>query len=211
VLILIAGSFVWTQRRCAGQQSQPVLFQCDFQQIAPGPLPEEFKALRGEFTIKEEQGNRFVELEVHELNTFGVAIGPERGAETSLRARLRGWPSGKRFPEFGIGLGGTRGFQLWLMPAMGELQVRRDNRILARAPFNWRSGTWINMQIDIRSAGEGHWVVAGKAWLDTEKEPANGMVEHQFGEAPPNGQASLWGTPYSEKPIQFDDVCIEGK
>ena len=44
-----------------------------------------------------------------------------------------------------------------------------------------------------------------------DKERAGWMVEHQLSEAPPNGQASFWGTPYSEKPIQFDDVRIEGK
>jgi hypothetical protein len=189
-------------------QDRAALFECDFQKLQPGPLPEDFKVVRGEFAVKQEGTNRFMELSVEQLNTFGVLLGPERGAETSLQARLRGWPTGKRFPEFGVGLGGAKGYQLWLMPAVSEVQIRRDNEILARAPFAWKSGEWVHMQLELRASGDGRWLVAGKAWMDGDKPAADALVRHELSEPPATGRASLWATPYSEKPIQFDDVRL---
>src|SRR5262245_35780697 len=118
-------------------QTTGAIYECDFQRVEPGRVPDDFTALKGEFTVKTEGQNRFLELAGDPVNMFGVLLGPERGADTSIRARLRSWPSGKRNPEFGIGLGGTRGYQLWLMPAVNELQIRRENQVLVRAPFTW--------------------------------------------------------------------------
>jgi hypothetical protein len=194
----------------AAQQDRPAAYQCDFQQVEPGPAPADFKVLRGEFTVKQEGDNRYLELGAGELNSLGLLAGPEQAGSGSLRARLRGWPTGKRFPEFGVGLGGTRGHQLWLMPAVNEIQIRRDNRILARAPLSFKPGEWVHLHLDIRSSGADRWLVAAKAWWDGEPEPADWMIRHELTDPPPAGRPSLWGTPYSEKPIQFDDVRIDG-
>lgn len=194
----------------SAQNAKPALFQSDFQQVAAGSLPEDFKALSGEFVIKEEAGNRFVELSATPLNSFGLLLGPERESNTSIQARIRGWPAGKRFPEFGIGLGGAGGFALWLMPAINELQIRQSNRILSRAPLTWKPGTWTSLRLQLKFAGEGKWTVEGKAWNDGETEPAAWLTKFESTTAPLKGRSVLWGTPYSEKAIQFDNVLVEG-
>jgi hypothetical protein len=199
-----------TEAAIAAQRSS-IVYECDFQEVGPGKIPDDFKVLKGEFAVKAEGENRFLELAGAPVNMFGVLVGPERGTDTSVRARLRGWPSGKRNPEFGVGLGGTRGYQLWLMPAVNELQVRRDNQVVARAPFTWEAGQWIQMQIDIRSSGEGRWRVSGRASFAGAKAIAEVGLGLELTEQPTTGRASLWGTPYSEKPIQFDDVRIEAQ
>jgi hypothetical protein len=191
------------------EQASPPIYECDFQKLDLGAAPPEFKALRGEFAVQQEKQNRFLEVAPTPLNSFGVLVGPEPGAGTSIKARLRGESIGKRFPEMGIGVGGTKGYQLWLMPAVGQLQVRRDNLILARAPFSFRSGQWIHMHLQVRSEGDGRWRVAGKCWTDGSPAPADWMIQLPLNEAPPTGRPSLWGTPYSEMPIQFDDLRID--
>jgi hypothetical protein len=190
-------------------QEKPVAYACDFQQVEPGPVPADFKVLRGEFAVKQEDGNRFLELGAGELNSFGLLLGPEQAGDASILARLRGWPTGKRMPEFGVGLGGTRGYQLWLMPAVNELQIRRDHHILARVPLGFRPGNWLQMHLDLRANGDGRWLVVGRAWWEGEPPPAKPLLQYDLTELPPAGRASLWGTPYSEKAIQFDEVVVK--
>jgi hypothetical protein len=191
------------------QQDRPARYTCDFQQVEPGQLPPDVKLLRGEFVVKQEGENRLLELGIGELNSFGVLIGPDQAPFSSVQLRSWGDVTGKRCPEIGSGLGGTRGYQLWLMPAAGELQVRRDSRILARAPFDWKPQAWVHTRLEIRPQSQGRWIVSGKAWLDGEAVPSDAIVRHELTEPPPAGRASIWGTPYSEKPIHFDDVILE--
>ena len=39
-------------------------------------------------------------------------------------------------------------------------------------------------------------------------QPEKPVVEHTDKEAPGQGKGSLWGSPYSGRPIDFDDVKI---
>ena len=187
------------------------LYQNDFQNVMPGTLPEDFKVLSGEFAVEAEGDNRFLELSVGHVNSFGVLFGPEHGAPMAMQARVRSSLTGKRFPEFGIGLGGVGGYRLWLMPIVQEIQIRQGDSTLARAPFTWTSGTWTSMRLELNQAGDGRWQIGGKAWPQGATEPAEWTIRHEATAAPTAGRAVLWATPYSEKPIQFDDVRIEAR
>jgi hypothetical protein len=196
---------------CGSISAQQAVYQQDFQQTEPGKIPQDFKVLSGEFAVRQEAENRFLELETSHLNSFGLFLGPERGVDTAISARMRSWPTGRRFPEFGVGLGGAGGYQLWLMPAVGELQLRFAKAIVARAPLAWKPGEWVHMRLEVRQTSENAWLVNGKGWLEGASEPADWMIRHEPTTAPPNGRPALWGTPYSEKPIHFDDVRIDGR
>lgn len=189
-------------------QPSSTLYSNDFQSAAIGSVPEDFKVITGEFTVKEESGNRFLEVGTDHLNSFGVLIGPERGAGTAITVRIRSLTTGKRYPEFGVGLGGVGGLRLILMPSINEIHVRQGDRTIARAPFKWKGGEWVNLHAELTRTGEGRWVFAGKAWMEGASQPAEVLVRHETTEALPNGRAVLWAMPYSEKPIQFDDVRV---
>ena len=59
-----------------------------------------------------------------------------------------------------------------------------------------------------RKAGEGKWLIEGKAWPEGSTEPAQWMITTALKEEPLSGRASLWGVPHSGKPLQFDDLVI---
>lgn len=183
--------------------------QFDFQNTPA--VPSDFKILSGEFSIKEENSNQFLELSPWPLNSLGLLLGPEQADLATLQARIRGSSTGRRFPEFGIGLGGIGGYRLWLMPAIDQLQIKQGDKVLATIPFIWKSGNWTNLKISVSKSAEARWLVTGKAWNEGDSEPAEWTIRFEAGEAPPTGRASLWGTPYSETPIQFDDVRIEAR
>src|SRR4051812_23238614 len=88
----------------------------DFQSVEPGKPPDEFFVLNGQFAIREESSNRFLELAGDPLDTFGVFFGPEGQARLDVSARIGGTSSGKLTPEFGIGTNDAGGDQPRLVP-----------------------------------------------------------------------------------------------
>jgi len=67
------------------------------------------------------------------------------------------------------------------------------------------------MKLQINQKDSTHWIATGKAWPDGDSEPTQPMLQFELPDAPPSGPASLRGSPYSEKSIQFDDVRIDAK
>lgn len=178
----------------------------DFEKLEIGKAPEDAMILNGEFAVKKEGDNQYLEVAPTPLNSFGLLIGPDGQPLRSVSARIRGDATGKRTPEFGVGLGGVGGYLLWVMPAVGELQILCGDDPVARVPFEWKPGTWTMLRLNLRPDG-GKWVVEGKAWPQGQPEPEKWMIS-TMAEKEPAGRASIWGTPYSEKVIGFDDVVI---
>src|SRR6266536_3558957 len=52
------------------------LYQNNFEKAEIGKVPDEFLVLDGQFAVKEENGNKFLELPGAPLDTFGVLFGP---------------------------------------------------------------------------------------------------------------------------------------
>jgi hypothetical protein len=135
-------------------------------------------------------------------------VGPEQAV--SCAARIRATSSGKRTPEFGVGLGGAAGFKLWLMPAVNEIQVIKGEEVVAKAPYAWTSGAWTMMRFQASATADGKVRVEGKAWVHGQPEARSWLVSAVVADAPPKGRASVWGTPYSDTSIAFDDVVVVG-
>ncbi len=187
--------------------SAPARYFNDFEKLPEGKLPPEMLVLtEGNPVIVSEGGNKFLRLPSDPIEPYGVLLGPENA--NSICTRVRGETTGRRFPEFSIGLRGAGGYFLRLMPAAGELQLISDDEVVAAAPCAWTSGAWTMMKLELRAAEGGKWVLRGKTWKQGESEPANWMVNWQETEKLATGRASLNATPYSEKPVDFDDVEI---
>lgn len=178
----------------------------DFEKIEAGKAPEDAMILNGAFAVKKEQGNQYLELAATPLESFGILVGPDGQALRTMTARIRGEATGRRTPEFGIGVGGVGGYLLWVMPAVDELQIKSGDDVVARIPFAWKSGAWTMLRLNIAPDGV-KFIVQGKAWPAGQAEPEKWMIATPA-EKLPVGRATLWGTPYSEKPVGFDDVVI---
>ena len=193
---------------CAAKAAQP-LFKQNFEDVKPPGLPADFLVLEGEFTVKAEGTNRFLELPGAPLDTFGVLFGPTAKSDVAASARFFGTGKGRRFPSFGVGLNGVSGYKLMVVPSKKALELLRNDEIKATIPFAWESGKWTNLRISIVSLNTGKYNVAGKAWQEGAKEPADWNIRFAEGDEPaPAGRASVWGSPYSGTPIWFDDLIL---
>src|SRR6266699_1946691 len=93
----------------------------DFEKLPEGDPPGEIVVLGGLFTIKSVDGNKVLELPGDPVDGYGVLFGPEGQGPMAVSARIFATATGKRAPEFGVGLGDTNGDKLWGMPAAKQV------------------------------------------------------------------------------------------
>jgi hypothetical protein len=185
-----------------------VLFKSDFESANADSVPEELMILAGQFSVKEIAGNKALELPGNPLEDFGALFGPAESDGVAVRARIRSESTRRLAPRFGVGLSGVAGYRLLVAPGQNGLQLLKDQQIMASTPFEWKSGTWTSLQLQVRKISEGKWIIEGRAWADKTTEPKDWPISFEVSEAPPAGKASIWGAPYSGKPILFDDLSV---
>ena len=186
---------------------EAVVFSNNFEKAEVGKLPEELMVLEGGFSVKEENGNKYMELPGTPLETFGVLFGPNEIHGVAVTARIFGTAKGRRAPSFGIGLNGVGGFKLQMAPGKRVIELYKGEELLTNAPIKWESGSWTLLQLAVTKAGS-EWKIEGKAWKESAKEPAAPTISHVFKEEPISGKASVWGAPYADTPIRFDDLRV---
>jgi hypothetical protein len=185
-----------------------VLFESDFELANVDSVPEELMVLAGGFSVKEFGGNKALELPGNPLEDFGALFGPAESAGIAVRARVYSESSKRLAPRFGVGLNGVAGYRLLVAPGQNRLQLLKDQQAVASAPFEWNSSTWTSLHLQIRKVSEGKWIIEGRAWADGTPEPKDWSISFESSETPPAGKASIWGAPYSGKPILFDDLSV---
>ncbi len=188
-------------------QTKP-LYENNFEKAEVGKLPEGFLALDGGFVVKEEQGNKVLELPGAPLDSFSVQFGPTESADVAISARIKGTAKGRRFPTLGVGLNGVAGYKLQVSPAKKMVELCKDQEVKASIPFEWKSAEWTHLRLQVRKAKAGEWKVEGKAWLPGSPEPEAWMIAADEKEEPTAGRASVFGSPFSGTPIQFDDLKV---
>ena len=193
------------------------LFEANFEQTELEKVPDGFLVLDGAFAVKAEGGNKFLELPGAPLDTFGVLFGPTEKENLCVQARINATGKGRRFPVFAVGLNGVGGYKLQVAPAKKVLElvklVGENDQAVASVPFEWQSGSWTVLRLQVRRVKDGQWKVEGKAWPQSGKEPAAWQISYDESpkedkDAPKPGRPSIWGNPFSGTPIQFDDLSV---
>jgi len=184
------------------------LYENNFEKAEIGQVPQDFLVLDGGFVVKEENGNRFLELPGAPLDSFGVHFGPAETENIAVSARVKGAAKGRRFPTFGAGLNGVAGYRLQVSPAKKMVELYKDQELRQALPFEWKSGQWTKLRLQVRKIKDGQWKIEGKAWLEGSAEPEHWMIAVDEKEPPNAGRASVFGSPFSGAPIQFDDFVV---
>lgn len=185
------------------------LYENNFEKAEAGKLPDEFMALAGDFIVKTDGTNQFLELPGSPLDSFAVQFGPSESADVAVGARILGTAKGRRAPTFGVGLGGVAGYKLQVSPGKKALELLKDQEVKTSVPFDWRSGAWTQLRLQIRKGKSGAWKIEGKAWPQGSAEPKEWVVACGETEEPVGGRASVLGSPFAGTAIWFDDLWVE--
>jgi hypothetical protein len=192
----------------AGPALAAPIYSNDFEKEAVDKAPAESMVLSGDFQVKEEGGKKFLELPGSPLETFGLLFGPAQQGEATARARFFGTKQGRKFPAFGISLGGVSGYRLEMSGGKKALELFKGEESRGTVPYEWTSGAWTLLRIQLRKTATGC-TVEGKAWTEGTPEPEKWNISLDEKTPPPAGRAGIWGTPYSGTPIRFDDLLLD--
>ena len=111
-------------------------------------------------------------------------------------------------PTFAAGLGGMNGYRIRLNSAARNMQLFRGEESVATTPFQWQSGSWTNLRFRAEPQDEKTTTVSAKVWAQDGKEPAKWNLVHQDTAFFAGGKCSLWGLPYADTNILFDDLQV---
>lgn len=186
-----------------------ILYGNDFEKAELDKVPSEFLVLDGGFAVKQEGTNKFLELPGAPLETFGFLFGPTSESDVVVTAKMRGTAKGRRLPTFALGLNGVSGYRLQVSPAKKALELFKGDEPVATVPFEEKLGAWMKLRLQLVTVGESGWKVEGKVWLENSSEPEKAQIVFAEKTKPIPGRASVWGSPYSGTPIQFDDLKLE--
>ncbi len=184
------------------------LYTNDFESAEIDKLPQDFMVMSGSFSVKEEEGNRFLELPGSPLDTFGLLFGPTTKDAVSATGRFFGTRQGRKFPAFGISLNGVGGYRLQVSPAKKTLEIYKGDEAKSSVHFEWTSGAWTKLRVQVRKTEAGTFLVEGKAWSAEAPEPAAWQVSFDDKEESAPGRAGIWGSPYAGTAIRFDDLSV---
>jgi hypothetical protein len=203
-LVVAAVLCSWSSARGADE----IKYQNDFQSAPVDSVPDEFLVLDGQFGVKAEGTNKFLELPGAPLDTYGVLFGPTLKENASVKARFFGTAKGRRYPTFAVGLNGVAGYKLRVSPGKKQLEIYRGDEVKKGIDYEWHPGKWIFLKVTLLKSGEKEWRVDGKVWNEGESEPEKPSIQFTDSEAPPTGRALVSGSPYSGTPIRFDDFVV---
>jgi hypothetical protein len=184
------------------------LYTNDFAKTVVGSVPEDLMVLGGEFTVRSDGSNQFLELPGAPLDSFAVQFGPAVQDAVAVGAQIFGTSKGRRAPTFGVGLGGVSGWKLQVSPGKKAVELLKDQEIKATVAYDWKSGTWTQLRLEIRKVKNGEWKVEGKVWPASETEPTATLISFTETEEPVSGKASILGSPFAGTPIWFDDLRV---
>ena len=184
------------------------LYQTNFEKTELGEVPDDFLVLDGAFEVKEQGGNKFLELPGAPLDAFGFMFGPSARHGNEIIARMFGTKKGRRYPVFGVALNGVNGYRLQVAPAKRAIELLKGSTVVAKVPFRWAGGEWLRLALRVQQTSDVEWTISGKVWVDGKAVPANPTITHKETKEPRNGKPSIWGSPYSGTPIRYDDIVV---
>jgi len=207
LLLPLAVAFTGLSFAAMAEDAKPIAFEANFEDGTVDKAPKGAMAIAGDFVIKEEGGNKFLELPGEPLDTFGMLFGSAGQADWSAAARFFGTKTGRKYPTFAISLGGVGGYRLVMSGGKKSLEIFKGDESVKTVPYEWTSGEWTKLRLQVRKTAAG-WTVEGRAWQASATEPKDWQISTEVTTAPPTGRPGLWGSPYSGTPIRFDDLVV---
>ena len=187
----------------------------DFESLELDSFPKGMMEIDGIFKVKTSDSKnvtnrRYLEMSAEPLSENAVIFGPSVKKSATVQARVKGFRKRRSYPRFGIGLHGISGYRLRVVPSKKVIELVKNEEPIKSVPYQWTPDQWVNLRLKIEQENN-NWKVSGAAWTEGTKVPENELITHLHEGSPGQGKASLWGTAYSGKVIQFDDLLLEFK
>jgi hypothetical protein len=192
----------------AAQAGELTTLKFQAEDWAEGAPPKEVFVVEGTIQVTSLEGNKVLTVQPDPITDASAQLGVSAAGEASIQAKVLGSKRGRSVPKFGVSVHGMSGHRLWLNAPKRQLELVRNDEVLASAPFTWTSDSWVWLKLEAKRGEGDAWQITGKAWAADAAEPAEAQIQHAAQGLKGQGKVSIWGTPYSELPIHFDDIEI---
>ena len=175
-----------------------------------GEVPKEVFIVEGKITITAKDGNKAIVIDPGtELTDACAQVATSAAGESSIEARVFASKRARSVPKFGVSVHGMSGYRLLVNAAKKQLELVKSDAVLASVPFTWTSDAWLKLKLEAKRGAGDAWLITGKAWAADAAEPAEATVKADDKALKGQGKTGLWGTPYSQTPIYFDDITVK--
>lgn len=182
-----------------------------FDDMAAGAPPEQVFVIDGNVQIAEKDGGKALVIDPGtELVEGAAQLGDSAAGNASVQVKVLASKQGRSTPRFGISVHGMSGYRFYVNPAKKQLELIKADQTVASAPFIWKSDAWLYLKLEVKKAAGDAWYITASAWpaADTAA-PAEPQLKHSDKGLKGQGKCTLWATPFSGKPVYFDDAHVE--
>ena len=173
-----------------------------------GEPPKDVFVVDGTIKIGVKDGNKAIVIEPNPITDASAQLGVSAAGESTIQAKVFASKRARSVPRFGVSVHGMSGYRLMVNAARKQVELVKGDEVLQTAAFDWASETWTWLKLEVKRTSGDNWAITGKVWSGDAQEPATPSVTHTDKSLKGQGKAGVWGTPYSETPIYFDDVAI---
>lgn len=189
----------------AGELKQAHFNADDWQEGEP---PKEVFVVDGSVKVLAHEGNKALAVLPDPLTDASAQLGSSAAGESVIQVKVLGSKQGRSFPRFGVSVHGMSGHRLILNLPKRQLELMKNDEVLASVPYTWTTDTWVWIKLEARRGEGDAWSITGSAWAADAPEPKEPLIQHADKGLKGQGKPSIWGTPFSEKPIFFDDITV---
>jgi hypothetical protein len=185
----------------------------DFQSLTPGPVPDDLVLTEAEskFAIVADGDNKMLEMAAVPIVDGGVLVGTSIKGGAVVSARIKAASKRRSHPRYGVGLHGVGGFRCLVVPARKEVQMVRNEEVVAQVAWDGKPGVWTQVEFSVLAAAGGGSTLEARVWQEGGARPEKALLTHAVETPPGTGKASVWAAPYAELPVYFDDVVVTPK
>ena len=203
---IIIGMLLLAGWGLAAEGMKSFVFDCEA--WAEGEVPKEVFVVDGTIKIAAKDGNKAIMIDPTPITDATAQLGDSSAGSSTIEARVFASKKGRSVPRFGISVHGMNGYRLILNAPKKQLELVKADQVIASAPFTWATDTWTRLKLEVKKNSDTEWAISCKAWPAEAAEPAEAVLQHKDTMMKGQGKCAIWGTPFSEMPIYFDDVKV---
>jgi hypothetical protein len=175
---------------------------------AEGEPPKEVFVVDGAIKIAAKDGNKAIMIDATPITDASAQLAVSAGGNSSIQAKVFASRRARSLPKFGVSVHGMSGYRLMVNAPKKQLELVKGEQVLQSAPLTWTPDQWVTLKLEVKKVEGENWAVTGKIWPGDGNEPAEAALSHTDKGLKGQGKAGIWGVPYSEMPIYFDDIHI---
>lgn len=173
-----------------------------------GEVPKEVFVVDGTIKIAAKDGNKAIMVDPTPITDATAQLGDSSSGSSVIEARVFASKKGRSTPRFGVSVHGMSGYRLIVNIGKKQVELVKSDQVVKSAPFTWTTDTWTKLRLEVKKNSDTDWSITGKVWPADGAEPKESALQHTDTTLKGQGKCAIWGTPFSEMPIYFDDIQV---